>query len=158
MSLYPEDVPFEVKREKWSVYDLGDGCTLRVKITLQKVLKPPGVPLDKVQGLNFNHHVHLVVDAPLNKKGAPETKQLTKQFLQDSIVEDIDPKPISTSKNEYLLENGTIVRLSLMFTRVGKTDIYAADGSPVYIFSHQIVPQIQFPKRRKRKGKTSGVV
>jgi hypothetical protein len=106
MSLYPEDVPFEIVNEKWNKYDLGDGCTLRTKITLQKILKPPNVPLDRVQSLNFNHHVHLIVDAPLEKKGAPETKQLTAQFIQESIIEDLDPKPIQTFKNEYRLNNG----------------------------------------------------
>ena len=159
MSLFPEDVPFEVVREPWCTYDIGDDCTLRTKLVILKILKPPGIPLEKVKGLNFPAHVHIAVDAPPEKKGTPETKKLTPELLRNSIVEDIDPIPIKTPKNEYKLKNGTVIRFSLSLTRVARTDLFSDDGSPVFVVSHQIVPQLRFPKRRKSsRRKSKGVV
>lgn len=156
MSLYPEDVPFEIVKEGWSTYDLGDGCVLRITVILGKILKPAGVALEKVKELIFSHQVFMAIYAPLEKKGTPETRELSKALLQKSIVKDIDPKPINTTVNEYVLENKTIIRLRLMLTRVMLTDKFTADSSPAYLVSHQIAPQIisQKPTRppsRKRK-------
>jgi len=158
MSLYPDDVPFKVVSEPWCEYDVGDNCILRTKLVLIKVLKPPGVSLDRIRELNFKTHQLFAVYAPSDKKGAPETRQMTPEFLEDSIVEDIEPKPKKTPKNQYELKNGIKIRLSLALTRVAKTDIYSDDGSPVIVVSHQIVPQIIFPKRKRSKKKSTSVV
>lgn len=158
MSLYPENVPFTIVQEKWCSYDVGDGSILRTKLTLQKIVKPADIPLEKVPALNFNTHAHLIIYTKLSKKGTPETKKLTPEFLQESIVEDIDPKPLQTFQNEYLLKNGTTIKLNLMLTRVAKTDIFSADGCPVFMVNTQVVPSIQFPKRRKPRRKNKGVV
>jgi hypothetical protein len=45
-----------------------------------------------------------------------------------------------------------------MLTRVGKTEIFGADGSPVYAINHQIVPQLQFPKKKSKNIKYPDVV
>jgi len=150
MSLYPEDVPFEVVREDWCTYDLGNGCILKTKLVLAKILKPPRVPLENIQELQFQTRPHFVVYAPLEKKGTPETRPLTPELLRKSIIEDVDPKPIKTSANEYSLEGGrAFIRLTLMLTRVALTDKFTDDGSPVYVISHQVVPQIRLPKRKR---------
>lgn len=158
MSLYPDDVPFKIVREPWCEYDLGDNCILRTKLVLIKILKPPGVSLDRVKELNFKTHPHLSVYAPSDKKGTPETKKITPEFIEESIVEDVEPKPKKTSKNQYELKNGIKIRLSLALTRVAKTDIFSDDGTPVYLVSHQIVPQLIFPKRKRSKKKSTSIV
>lgn len=157
MPSYPEDVPFEVLRERWCSYDLGNDCTLRIKLVLGKILKPPGVSIEKSKEFNFQSMPHIAIFAPQDKKGTPETRPLTMELLEESIIDYIDPKAQTTSINEYRLENDTILRLSIMLTRVALTSLYSADGSPVYIINHQIVPQIIHPKPVIRK-KTSNVV
>jgi len=155
MSLYPEDVPFEVIKEKWCTYDLGNGCTLKTKIVLGKIMKPPDIPLERTKEWNFQTKPHFIVYTPIELKGTPETRPLTSQIMEESIIEDVDPTPIETNINEYRLENDTIIRLRLMLTRVALTDKYTADGSPVYVINHQIVPQILLPKpvrSRRRSG------
>ena len=157
MPSYPEDVPFEVIRESWCSYDVGNDCTLRIKLVLAKILKPPGVSIEKSREFNFQARPSIAIYAPQDKKGPPETKQLTPKLLEESIIDYIDPKDQETSVNEYRLKNDTIIRLSLMLTRVALTSLYSADGSPVYLVNHQIVPQIIHPKP-VRKRKTSTVV
>ena len=149
MALYPEDVPFNVVKENWFTWDLGNDCILKIKLVLGKILKPPSVPLEKVENFNLQHQAFTIVTAPLHVKGSPETRELTKELLDESIIEDIDPKPLAQDGNEYTLENGTIIRLKLMLLRVARTDIFSADGTPVYVVQHQIVPQLILPKKKK---------
>ncbi len=158
---FPEGIPFEVVSEKWSSYDLGEGITLKTKLVLVKILKPPNVPLESVSELVFNAPVFTAIYAPPEKKGTPETKELTAELLQTSIVEEVDPKPIEENVNEYTLEGGGMIRLRLMLTRVGLTDLFSADGSPVVAVQHQVVPLMRFPRSKRRRSsskKPKGVV
>ena len=137
---------------------LGEGCILRTKLVLGKILKPAGVPLDKVKEYNLPHNFSFNVYAPLDKKGAPETRPLTPKLIEESIVEDIDPKPIKTQVNEYRLTNDTIIRLRAMLTRVAKTNLYGADASPVYVVNYQVVPQIIMSKTTRPSSRTKMAV
>lgn len=150
MSLYPEDVPFHVVRENWCTWGLGNKCILKIKLVVSKVLKPGGVPLDQVREFSFQHKAFISVSVPIHLKGTPETRPLTNELIEESIVEDIDPRPLTQDGNEYKLENGTIIRFSIMLTRVALTDLFSADGTPVYVVNHQIVPRFILPKKKKR--------
>jgi len=151
MSLYPEDVPFHVVKENWCTWDLGNDCILKIKLVVAKIMKPGGMPLDQVREFKFHQQSFISISSPIQVKGAPETKPLTHELIEESIIEDIDPRPLTKDGNEYTLENGTIVRFSIMLTRVARTDIFSADGTPVYAINHQIVPQIILPKKKRRR-------
>lgn len=148
---FPEEVPFEVKSEKWNTYDLGNGITLKAKIVLIKILKPSGVALEEVSELIYNAPVFIAVYAPPDKKGTPETKKITLELISKSITEDLDPIPIEENINEYTLEDKGLLRLRLMLNRVAMTDIFSDDGAPVVAVSHQVVPQIRLPRKSTRK-------
>lgn len=93
----------------------------------------------------------VVAYVPQDMKGAPSGRILTPKEITDAVVEDLDFEQTQVAINEYLLENGIRIKLRLMLTRVGKTDQFAADGAPLYAVNNQIVPQIKFPpKFRKR--------
>lgn len=89
-------------------------------------------------------------------KGTPSGQVLTPQDMQNSVVEDLDFEQIKTSVNEYLLENGVCIKLRLMLTRVGKTNHFNADGTPLYAVNNQIVPEIKAPSNFQ-KAKSIGV-
>lgn len=160
MSLYPEDVPFDIIRESWCSYDLGNDITLKSKLVLLKILKPADVRMDDARRFIFQTAKPLViVTCPNERKGAPMTQELTNELLNNSVTHDIDPIPIDTSVNEYRLENDAIIRLRLMFTRVAMTDLFSADGSPLVSASSQVVPQVILPApTRARTGSLNPIV
>jgi hypothetical protein len=155
VSLFPEDVNFRVIKEDWCTWDIGNNCVLKIKLVLGKILKPPGIPLDKVRDFNFQARPFVVITAPVQRKGTPETKEITPELLEESIIEDVDPKPLTQNINEYELDNGAIFRLRIMLTRVARTDIFSADGTPVYVINAQPAPQFIFPTKIKRKTPSS---
>lgn len=57
--------------------------------------------------------------------------------------------------NEYLVEDGTVVKLKLVVTEILKLDgEYDAEGNPVYIVISANVPYVSVPEelRQKRDG------
>jgi hypothetical protein len=158
MSLYPEDVNFRVRSENWNTYDLGDDITLKTKVMLVKILKPQGISLDKVKEFNFQiSPIQMAIFCPNKRKGTPSTQELTPEILEESIVRDADPKIIQEIPNEYELDNGTILRIRAVFTRVAITDKFSADGTPVVSVNIQIVPQVVLPPKPKKRTQSSVV-
>jgi hypothetical protein len=152
---FPYDVDFEVVREGWNEYKLSDRTRLRTKLTLGKVISPPGMPPEKALEYNFNTQTMVVAYASQELKGTPSGRVLSPQDIQNAVVEDLDFEQTKVAVNEYLLENGVRIKLRLMLTRVGKTDQFTVDGSPLYAVNTQIVPEIKIPPSF-RKGKTIG--
>ena len=164
MSAYPYDVEFEVVREERNEYKLSDGATLRTKLTLGKVVTaPPGVPIKRAMSYNFNTQMMVVAYVPQDMKGTPSGRSLTPQEMADAVVEDLDFDQTQVATNEYLLENNVRIKLRLMLTRVGKTNQFNPDGTPLYAVNNQIVPQIKLPKgfaekKTRRKSGNSPLV
>ena len=126
---------------------------------LLKILKPANVPLNDATQFVFQTHQHFVCCAPLDKKRAPETRQLTPELMNESIIRDIDPVLIGEEIiNEYRLENEGFIRLRLLFTRAALTSLYGPDGSPIVAINHQLAPQIVMPRQRRRSRSQTDVV
>ena len=159
MSLYPEEVNFRVNSENWNTYDIGEDLILKTKIILIKILKPTGIPLEKVKEFNFQlSPIQLAIYCPNKRKGTPSTQQLTSEVIEESIIRDADPKPKQELPNEYeLLDNGTILRIRTLLTRVAITDKFSADGTPVVSVSFQTVPQIVLPPKPKKRAPSAVV-
>lgn len=160
MSTFPYDVEFEIVKEGWNEYELSDGARLRTKLTLGKVVTSAGVPPKNATEYGFNTQMMVLAYVPQDMKGTPSGRRLTPQEMNDAVVEDLEFEQTKVATNEYLLENGVRIKLRLMLTRVGKTDQFTSDGSPLYAVNNQIVPQIKVPRGfrkrtyRSRKGKT----
>jgi hypothetical protein len=99
----------------------------------------------------------MAIYCPNKRKGTPSTQQLTPEILEESVVKDVDPKPKQEIPNEYELDNGTIIRIRTAFTRVAITDKFSADGTPVVNVGLQIIPQVIFPPKPKKRTQSSVV-
>lgn len=155
---YPNDVEFEAIKEDWNIYKLSDGATLKTKITLGKVISPPGIKYRQTERFGFNAQKMFIIYVPQSMKGTPHPKPLTPQEIRDSIVEDLDiDETIQESWNRYKLPEGVTIQLKLEITNIGKTDKFATDGTPIYSVGNQIIPRFKFPKgwRRKKTRKRS---
>lgn len=158
---FPKDVKFEVVKEGWNEYKLGDGATLRTKLILGKIVIPAGFTLENTGSFNFQTKNMVAVYVPQNMKGTPLGRPLTPQELEASIVEDLDFEQTKESTNEYKLPRNIKIKLRFMLTRVAKTDKFNIDGTPIYTTQTQIVPIVKLPKgfrrrrsSKRRKGKT----
>jgi len=153
-STFPYDVEFEVVKEGWNEYKLSDGARLRTKLTLGKIATPPGVPPEDAMEYGFNTQTMVIAYVPQNMKRTPSGRVLTPEEIGNAVVEDLDFEETKVAVNEYLLENNVRIKLRLMLTRVGKTDQFTSDGSPLYAVNNQIVPEIKVPSSF-RKGKSA---
>lgn len=55
--------------------------------------------------------------------------------------------------NTYLLEDGSVLKVKLVVTKVSRLDnSYDAEGNPVYIFQSTNVTSVETPENLKKKG------
>jgi hypothetical protein len=63
--------------------------------------------------------------------------------------------PIKTSGefwNEYMLEDGTVLRVKVIMTDVVKVDNeYDAEGTPVYVMKTTMISSVSVPEHLRRK-------
>lgn len=65
----------------------------------------------------------------------------------------IDINQASEHWNQYLLEDGSTVRLKLIVSKVFRVDNeYDIEGNPVYSIQSTNVPSVSAPENLKRKG------
>ena len=84
MSAFPYDIEFEKVKEGWNEYKLSDGARLRTKLTLGKVISPPGASRERALEYNFNTQMMVVAYCSQNMKGTPSGQVLTPQDMQNS--------------------------------------------------------------------------
>lgn len=145
----PEDIEFTVEREGWNEYKLSDGCLLKMKFVLIKIVltyDAQGNP-----GYAFNSQNLLAVYAPSKNKGKPLKQSYTPKELMESVVDDVDFKAVKEKWNIYKLKDGTKLEIKLILTRAAKTDKFDPSGSPIYLTNSQTVPKYKLSKALKRK-------
>ena len=65
---------------------------------------------------------------------------------------DVSYNTYNEAWNEYMLEDGTTLRLKVIVKRVVRTDAYNPDGTPVYIVQSQNVLDSRVPEILRREG------
>lgn len=54
---------------------------------------------------------------------------------------------MSEEWNEYILEDGTRIRLKFTVVRISKTDKFDRRGESIYLVEHAVIPIITTPKK-----------
>ena len=145
----PEDIEFSIEREGWNEYKLSDGCLLKMKFVLIKVLQTfdaQGNP-----SFGFNSQNLLAVYAPKKVKGKPQKQKYSAKELAESVIDDVDFKTIKEGWNIYHLKDGTKLEIKLILTRAGKTDKFDPTGAPIYLTNSQTVPKFKLSKALRKK-------
>ena len=102
---------FIVTREDWCRYDLSDNAILKVKVVLTRVYKQQGQLYSDFQP------IYAILT---NEIGAPDSNIKSLQVLQSSIVKDVSFTTITQDWNEYVVDDGTIIRIQPIVTKVVK--------------------------------------
>lgn len=65
--------------------------------------------------------------------------------------EDVSFNALNESWNEYMLEDGTTVRMKTVVKRIVRTERYNEDGEPVYVVQSQNVLDTRVPDELKQE-------
>jgi len=140
------ELGFEVIREPWNKYELPDGSTLKIKLVLTRVFRK--VAKEEVSYEFDTQNITCLSFVPKEAKGEPTERGYTSEELSSSIIED-NVKYITRLEewNEYILEDGTKLKLKLTVSKVSKTNKFDKRGEPIYIVEHAMLPHIT-PKKK----------
>lgn len=145
----PEDIDFTVGRERWNEYSLSDGCLLKMKFVLIKVILTTDAQGNPSYA--FNSQNLLAVYAPNKDKGTPSKQRYSPKELAESVIDDVEFKTVKEDWNIYHLKDGTKLEIKLILTRAAKTDKFDPSGSPIYLTNSQTVPKFKLSKTLKKK-------
>lgn len=115
---------FVVTREDWCRYDLSDNSILKVKVVLTKVYKTQGQLMCEI------HPIHVILT---NERGDPDTKAYSAEDLKASINRDIRFTTLIEDWNEYVVDDGTIIKIRPLVLKIAKTSKFDSKGFPKYI-------------------------
>ena len=115
---------FIVTREDWCIYDLSDNAILKVKVVLTRVFKQQGQLYSDFQP------IYVILT---NERGTPDSSIKSLQDLQSSIVRDVHFTTITSDWNEYVVDDGTTIRIQPIVTKVVKTSKFDPKGFPIYL-------------------------
>lgn len=155
LAISGKDLDFKILKEDWNVYELTDGGILKVRYVLLKVVKtkafnPMGEPVYAFASQNF-----LAPRTPKRLMGPPTSTPPTKEQIETSDKVEVDFKVKTENWNEYLVEDGTKLRIKLVLTKVERSDFFDQMGYPIYGVSSHTVTSVSVPKtlRKGPKGR-----
>ena len=115
---------FMVSREDWCRYDLSDNAILKVKVVLTKVYKNQGQLMCEI------HPIHVILT---NERGNPDPKNYSVEELKASIISNIQFSTIIQDWNEYVVDDGTSIKIQPLVLRIAKTSKFDSNGFPKYV-------------------------
>lgn len=121
-------VDFIVTREDWCRYDLSDNVILKVKVVLTRVFKQQGQLYSDFQP------IYVILT---NERGSPDSNIKSMEELQSLTGKDIRFTAVSQDWNEYVVDDGTTIRIQPIVTKVVKTSKFDRNGFPIYLCNIQ---------------------
>lgn len=131
------EVDFEILREPWNKYSLRDDAYIKSRFVLLKMKKKQ--PREEGQPLQYGfegQNIVVAYNVPEELKGPPTSRKYSPQELSQSPQQDIRYDTLSEEWNEYILEDGTAVRIKDTVVSVARTDKTDRNGDPIYIVQH----------------------
>jgi len=140
-----KSIDFDVVREPWHKYELNDNTFIKTKYVISKIykkLQADGKPTYTMDGQFIT-----VTLSPEEQKGTPDSTLHTPQDYQKHIIQDdVKYNTISDEWYEYIIDDGTRVRIKTTVTRIQKTDMFDKNGDHVYLIDTNALIQIRLPK------------
>ena len=138
---------FDVLREPWNKYELEDGSYIKSKYVLTKFIKTEPDAQGKAKFGVEGQSLTVVYNAPLSLKGTPSSAKRSSEDIKSSIERELNYKTIQEEWNEYIIEDGTKIRIKDTIARVSRTKLKDARGDPIYYVEHSTLVQGTPPKK-----------
>ena len=130
-------IDFEIIKEPWNKYQISDGSVLKTRIILTEVER---VMKGTKPEFSVNSQTLVVLSADPSLKGEPSTERHTAREIEEAIErKDIRYDTLSQEFNEYILDDGTKIKIYSNITNIDRTKLHNAKGNPIY----KIAPSIQ---------------
>lgn len=137
-------IDFDVVREPWQRYELNDNTVVKSKLIITKIYKiaKNGKPSYTIDGQTVT-----VLLAPPESKGPPDNFRYSPQQLKEAVIQD-DVKYITLAEewHEYILDDGTKMRIKTTISGIKKTSKFDKDGEPIYLVNNNVLIQTKLPK------------
>lgn len=133
------ELDFEILREPWNKYSLKDGTNLKSRFILLKIKKrlAPATVTEKKTEYGFEgQNLTVAYNVPSELKGPSSNAQYSPQQLSESKKDDISYDTLGEEWNEYVLEDGTTLRIKNTVVSVSRTDKADKNGDPVYFVTN----------------------
>ncbi len=138
-------IDFDVVREPWQKYELRDNTKVKTKLAITKIYKKlneNGKPNYTIDGQNLT-----ALLAPPESRGTPDTNSYTPQQYEQSVIQDdVKYSTLSEEWHEYIVDDGTRLRIKTTVTRIRKTSKFDKDGEPVYLVDTSALINTRLPK------------
>lgn len=131
---------FEVHKEPWNTYQVSDGTKLRIRIVLRDVRRvmDGNVPIYVPDART----IIAVICAPA-LKGTPAASPSGEEQRQSVERADIPFETIAHDNNDYLLDDGTRIRMHFNLNEVSRMRLCDANGDRVYNIEYTAAKNIK---------------
>ena len=120
---------FEIIKEPWNKYQISDNSVLKFRTILMKVKRT--IENNKVS-FTANVETLIIANADPSLKGAPNTGRPTDNAAESIDKKDMRYDTISQEFNEYVLDDGTKIKIYTNVTNIDRSRLRDADGDPIY--------------------------
>jgi len=136
-----KSIDFEIIKEPWQKYQISDGSVLRVRTILKKVERV--MEGDKIH-FNVDGQTLTVIHADPALKGTKNDRPIGKNEIQKSIdKDDMRYDTLAQEFNEYILDDGTKIKIYTNITNISRTKLFDRTGDPVYVVSNSTTMDIK---------------
>ena len=144
-------IDFEIIKEPWNKYQLVDNSILKTRTILKKIER---VMQGEKISFTMDAQTLTVLYADPALKGTPNTRKINKEDIMKSIDKpDMRYDTLAQEFNEYLLDDGTKIKIFTNVTGVSRTTLKDAKGDPVYSVNSsntiEVKPSEQYKKSSK---------
>lgn len=127
------EIDFEILREPWNKYSVEDGSYVKARFVITKFRKMEPTTADEKLSYGFEgQNIAVAYNVPQELKGIASTQKYSPQELSDS-SRDMRYSIISEEWNEYVLEDGTTVRIKSSVVEITRSNKYDRNGDPIYV-------------------------
>lgn len=134
-------IDFDVLKEPWIKFEISDGSILKVRTILKKVER---VTKEGKLGFNIDAQTITIIHAEPSLKGPPSKKSYSKEEIQKAInKDDMRYNTLVQEFNEYVLDDGSKIKIITNVMKISRTKLYDKTGDPVYFINNSITMDIK---------------
>jgi len=137
-------IDFEVIREPWHKYELNDNTIIKTKYVLTTLNK---TQKDEKPNYAIDGQAITVVLPAVESKGPQDPAQYTGDDYKKAIIQDdVKYNTLDEEWYEYIVDDGTKLKLKMTVIGISKTSKFNKKGDPVYIVNHGFMINVRLPK------------
>lgn len=137
-------VDFEVIKERWGKYNLDDKSILKIKFILTNIKKEEH---DGKKKYDANMQNMQIIYPAERLMGDPHTTTFDNQMIMKNIEkDDVSFDPLEIPINEYILDDGTKLKVFPQVIKVIRSSLKNKLGEPIYMVNTNVTVNYDFPK------------